>query len=368
MMRKDNDELVVIIALLAYSLLENEDPDFVEHFFHRLRQRLKGTETWSPELDELLEYPFYRDFPKHRYPLYKKVRNYLRQSNLWGPELDEMLEYALHRPSRRYIDGRNLEGITRGLMREFTSHIERNIEKSNNNISEKVTEQSNKLISQIDSLVNNQEKIFDDIKEQEKQLNSSKGELHNFIWLSSVGADFKNTKIKRYIPARIYISDPVPNKDTLKNLTERLEKFVELIDFELTDDFPEEKGSWWKRFFFKTKEMLTQDEVLQRVDSAEKALKLKHLDKPQAEANKMQAEAASQLIASLKDTSAACVQVGSLLLIKAPNNNGDSAIFSRTLTEKELKELEENQSILGKPEKVLDWLQSCNSSKKLPHA
>lgn len=369
MMRKDNDELTVIIALLINSLSAYEDPGFVEHFFHRLRERLRRTESWNPELDELFEYQLYRDSPKHRYPLYRRVRDYLRGTQVWGPELDELLEYSLHRAPRRFREERDLEGITRGLMREFTNHIERNIERSNDTLSKQLsdsTKQSQKAISQIDSIKANQEQLISNIKVHEEQISSSKGELHEFIWLSSVGADFKNTKIKRYVPARIYISDPVPDKAVLDDLTKKLGSFVNLLGLEITDDFPEEKGSWWKRFFFKTREILTQDEVLQRVESAENALKLKHLDKPQAEANKMQAEAASQLIASLKDTPAACVQVGSLLLIKAPNNNGNSAIFTRTLTTNELKELEENQSILGKPEQVLEWLQGCNNTKQLP--
>ena len=371
-MRKNSEELSIIIALLVSIIYDHEDPGFAEHFLYRMRDRLKRTESWDPEMDEVFE--FRREFPKfkhpleYKYPLYRKVRRYLRETQFWDPELDDMLEYALRSPPR-YREDRELVSVTRGLMREFTDHVERNIEKSNSELKNQISEigdRSGNVEKKIDSMKSSHTELAKEVKEHGVEITLSKGELHNFLWLSSVGADFKNSKAQRYVPVKVYIADPVPSRNNLNDITERLNAFASLLGFDLTDDLPEEKGSWWKKIFYKTKEFLTHDEVLERVESAEAALKLKHLDKPQAEANKAQAEAASQLITALKDTSAACVQVGSLLLVKAPNSNGDSAIFTRTLTAKELKELEENQSILGQPERVLEWLQGCNSSKKLP--
>lgn len=374
MMRKNSEELNIIIALLVSIIYDHEDPGLAEHFIRRMRDRLRHTESWDPEMDELFE--FRREFLEfkhpleYRYPLYRKLHGYLRETQFWDPELDHLLEYALHRPSR-YREDRELVSVTRGLMREFTDHIERNIEKSNSDLKKQISgigDQSSHLEKKIASIKGSHTELAREVKEHGIEITLSKGELHNFLWLSSVGADLKQSKAQRYVPAKVYIADPVPDRSELNNITERLNALAALLGFDLTDDLPEENGSWWKKIFYKTKEFLTHDEVLERVESAEAALKLKHLDKPQAEANKAQAEAASQLITALKDTSAACVQVGSLLLVKAPNNNGDSAIFTRTLTTKELKELEENQSILGQPEKVLEWLQGCNSSKKLPSA
>ena len=314
------------------------------------------------------DHPEFRS-PKHSYPLVRMIRDLLRETEIWDQELDHFLERALSRRRYSRYKANELESITRGLMQEFTHHIDRNIEKSSSKLSDQlsnVNKHSKQLTDQIEIFKKNQEEQAKKITKNEEDISTNKGELHDFFWLSSVGIDFKNAKIKRYLPARIYVSDPVPRPDILNNITNKLINFAELLDLEKTDDFPEERGSWWKRFFFKTKEVLSQDEVLDRVDSAEKALKLKHLDKPQAEANKMQAEAASQLISSLKDIPAACIQVGSLLVVKAPNNNGESAIFTRTLSHNELKQLEENQSILGKPGQILDWLQNCRDREELP--
>lgn len=64
-------------------------------------------------------------------------------------------------------------------------------------------------------------------------------------------------------------------------------------------------------------------------------------------------QAASSIISSLSETTMACVQAGSLLVVKATTND-NSAVVVRTLTPLELKHLEENQSLIRKPEKILE--------------
>jgi hypothetical protein len=138
--------------------------------------------------------------------------------------------------------------------------------------------------------------------------------------------------------------------------------FAKEYGFITAYDYPEQSGSWWKKFWFKTTESLKSDEVKERLDKAERALELNYLDKPQSEANKNQAEAASCLIKSLENVPNACIQTGSLLLVKI-TVDGNASLMSKTLSINELRHLEENQSLLKNPNMILDWLQGANKKQ-----
>jgi hypothetical protein len=172
----------------------------------------------------------------------------------------------------------------------------------------------------------------------------------------STGADISRIELKRYIPVRVYISDPVPSPEELRNLTNALDELSEFAGFEKTGEFPSEQGSWWKQLFYRTKDTVSQEGVQRRITKVEQAIQTNYLDKPQAEANAHQAEAVSALVNALKEIPEACIQVGSLLMVKTTGIDGRPMVVARTLTAQELKLLEENQPMLRCPDRILEWL------------
>ena len=85
-----------------------------------------------------------------------------------------------------------------------------------------------------------------------------------------------------------------------------------------------------------------------------------HIDRQwQAEANNLQADGAASLIAALSTTDDACIQLGTLLLIKA-TRAGKHIVIARTLTFEELRQLERNQTLLREPEKLLQLLENAD--------
>jgi predicted HTH transcriptional regulator len=69
-----------------------------------------------------------------------------------------------------------------------------------------------------------------------------------------------------------------------------------------------------------------------------------------------QLEAVSSLVDALKEVPQACLQVGSLLMVKTTGDDGQSMVSARTLTALELRLLEVNQPMLRYPERILEWL------------
>lgn len=145
-----------------------------------------------------------------------------------------------------------------------------------------------------------------------------------------------------------------------------VERLFDPLGFERSYELPDESGSWWKKLLLRTKGFFASADVQKRLRTAEGALEAHYLDKPQAEANHLQAGAAAPLITALGTTPNACIQVGTLLLVKA-TKDGQSAVITRTLTKEELRRLEENQAMLKRPDQVLEWLETaCQGHKRLP--
>lgn len=180
--------------------------------------------------------------------------------------------------------------------------------------------------------------------------------LHDVIWSATTGADLAAAELHRFVPVRVFFDDSISD-DGRGTVIDAIEGLLRPLGFEKSYELPDEDGSWWKKFVLRTSQALTHDEVRRRLEKAERAVEATYLDKPQAEANHLQAEAAASLIQALNTTGNACIQVGSLLLVKATRGDGQTAIIARTLTFDELKRLEEHQSMLRQPEAILDWLE-----------
>lgn len=181
--------------------------------------------------------------------------------------------------------------------------------------------------------------------------------LTSWFMESGKGEDALHLPLLRAIPVRIFIGDPVPPRPELEKIIQAVTAFVSGMGFQIGVALPEEKGSWWKSFFFRARKLLTSQEVQRRTAVAEAVLKAHMLDKPQAEANKAQAEGAAALISSLANVRNACVQAGTILIVKRTSPDGESLMWVRTLTINEVRALEENQGMLRRPDSILEWLQ-----------
>jgi|GEM_PF-4462725 len=267
----------------------------------------------------------------------ERRRDFFRGSSA---DLEEVLEYLVHRPwpPERYLEEMREE------MRHFERHMSSSIDKQSSFVTrrlETVSENFNGGLARLES-----------------ELQKAKNDVHELTWLLSIGSDIASVRLQRNVPVRIYFSDPVPDVEKREVVVKALESLAKDVGLIRSYELPDESGSWWKRFWLKTEEFLTQDEVQLKIGKVQKAAEVRYLDKPQAEANHLQAQAAACLIDSLKDVQKGCIQVGSLLLLKMPDDQGVPVIVSRTLSAEELVHLESNHIALKSPERVLEWLSS----------
>lgn len=205
------------------------------------------------------------------------------------------------------------------------------------------------------------QELIENVHELKNSLKIANKELHHYLIFQSLGEEANNISLDRFIPVRVYLSDDKQND--IENITNAVDKLLDAFGFQFSDDFPAEKGSWWKKWFAKSKDVITQPEVADRLEKIERAIDVKGLHKPQAEVDKAQAEAIAVLTASIKEIPNVAIQAGSILLVKVTDGNGDPSLQVRSLSTKELIYLENNQHLLCKPETVMQSL-SCNSSQK----
>ena len=205
------------------------------------------------------------------------------------------------------------------------------------------------------------QKLVENVQELKDNLKLANKELHHYLIFQPLGDESNNIELDRFIPVRVYLSDD--NQVDIDKITNAVDKLLEAFEFSFSDDSPAEKGSWWKKWFAKSKDAVTQQEVVNRLKKIERAIDLHRLHKPQADVDKTQAEAIAVLIASVKEMSNVAIHAGSILLVKVIDGNGASNLQVRCLSTKELIYLENNQHLLCKPEKVMESL-SCNSSNK----
>lgn len=254
----------------------------------------------------------------------------------------------------RFLEHFLFESRERGTgLRDITQNLERRMEESHHELKYHFERSEEKL----NSLSNNVDAV------EAKQKITSK-ELHNYLIYQYLGEDLSSIKLDRFIPVRVYLSDE--NERDVRKVSDAIDKLLASFGFEFSDDFPAEKGSWWKKWFAKSKEVATQPEVTDRLEKIERAIELKGLHKPQAEVDKAQAEAIAALTAAVKDIPNVAIQAGSILLVKTTDSNRDPCLQVRTLSTKELIFLENNQHLLCKPATVMQSLSHGAKSPELP--
>jgi hypothetical protein len=180
-----------------------------------------------------------------------------------------------------------------------------------------------------------------------------KTDVHTYLVAQSMGLDLNAIPLPRFVPVRVYLSEA--SRNDIQNVSRAVSRIADAFGFTVSDDFPERTGSWWKKWFVRTKEVATQPEVKQRLEELERALKLKGLGKPQAEIDKTQAEAVALLIKAVEKIPNVAIQTGAILLVKT-TQNGNNCLQVRTLTQRELIHLEKHQDLLTTPDTVLSQL------------
>nr|BFF24994.1 hypothetical protein GCM10025732_29590 [Glycomyces mayteni] len=135
-----------------------------------------------------------------------------------------------------------------------------------------------------------------------------------------------------------------------------LEQLLDETGVDVFHREPPVQGSWFRKLWARGRAETAHLTAEQIAAELERKIRIEVFDKAQAQIDHQQATGAAALIASLQGEERACIQVGSLLVIKA---NG--AIVAKNLTQYQLAWLERNQTLLRDPEGLVKGLETLSS-------
>jgi len=166
--------------------------------------------------------------------------------------------------------------------------------------------------------------------------------------------------------ASIYLEDG--QEATVRDVQSALQAVAEKIGFDLIPEFDPVYGSFWQRFRAKASDAHTREEVYDRLIKLERSAEVRLLAVPESQANMQNAQGLAAIIESLKGESAAVVQLGPLVVVKAPTPDFGSAILCRMLTAKELRMLEAHPDLLRDPCGLMAQLTATGQDEQIEQA
>jgi hypothetical protein len=180
----------------------------------------------------------------------------------------------------------------------------------------------------------------------------------------------KKGEIKRQVdpalPVSIYLEDG--QEATVRSVLSALKELADELGFELIPESPPEYGSFLQRLRARASDPNTQQEVYERLIKLERAAEVRLLAVPESQANMQNAQGLAAIIESLKGERAAVIQLGPLIVVKAPRPDCESAILCRTLTPKELRMLEADPGLLTDPIALTARLTAPGEHKQIEEA
>lgn len=210
-----------------------------------------------------------------------------------------------------------------------------------------------RLIARVEHIEEQRERLERSVDELSSILATEQSETHALLAVQALGLDMETTAVRRLVPIRAYLDED--DSRSLRDVIAAVEAVLASLGFGVADDLPPVRGSWYKRWFARSRDALTRPEVVERLEKIERAVELRYVEQPQSSVDEKQASAIAKLIKALDKTPNAALQAGSVLVVKLSTNTGPM-IQARTLNQRELAELENNQRLLKSPSTILEKL------------
>ncbi|HEY6785719.1 MAG TPA: hypothetical protein VI365_00250, partial [Trebonia sp.] len=143
--------------------------------------------------------------------------------------------------------------------------------------------------------------------------------------------------------------------DTIARVILHVDELVEALGYDGPIDPAVERGSFIRNSWAKIKRSLTSEDVKEILIKAQRAAELRCLDAQQAEVDNKIADTLGKVIDSLSDVPSACIQAGSILIVKYSGPQGP-VLMVRSLSQLEVRALERFPEIQREPQKTLESL------------
>ncbi len=135
-----------------------------------------------------------------------------------------------------------------------------------------------------------------------------------------------------------------------QQITNSAGEFMEAMGFELDIHNEPVKGSWWQWAKFKSKSPRTAAEIEDIYDQGKRALETRHVGNPTADETLKLADASAKLLDALKNIPIISVRLERIIILKYPNDKGESVVSIQSVSSALGKYLDENPQVLLNPQ------------------
>jgi len=165
--------------------------------------------------------------------------------------------------------------------------------------------------------------------------------IYPYLMLTTLGLDAKDVPLTRVLPVRVYLSGTETAETDVEETTVWfLHEILEGIGFRPTDLRTVERGSWFFRAFSRSKDLLTHEQVVERLKKLEHAAEIAAIKRPQAEVDSKEASAVRDLLTGIREVPNAVIQVASLLIVKQTHPRHGERVVVRSLTTEQMMAIE----------------------------
>lgn len=196
----------------------------------------------------------------------------------------------------------------------------------------------------------------------EKEFLNHEEKLRELDFQNLLKPENQNLSIQRMFPIKIYLSNSKAETKVLLALKE----IAEEGNFSVEAILPPVYASFFQDLWGKSKDAITHPEMIERFEKIERALELEKIEKQQAEVTLSAASAFKTLHEAMKETKEGVMYLGSIIYIKFVDVDGETRVFSMSLSQKQIIMLNNNPQILKNPGKVLDFLTEKDDKKDGP--
>lgn len=218
------------------------------------------------------------------------------------------------------------------------------------------------VVAEIDNIkagIEELAEVFADYIIQLRQADTDiRTELQEELLRSQLGADTARLRMRQYVPVRVFLGDAQGKALT----SEALHGLLSTIRLETSVSYPDEEGSWFKKWIARTKDPQTRADLEKDIRKLQRAVENALVERNQGRINRDHALAASALLKALQGQEPAICQIGSLLILKCRGPEGKPVTIVKTLTVDEMLLLEGHPEILKEPARVLERLRNGNGS------
>ncbi len=184
----------------------------------------------------------------------------------------------------------------------------------------------------------------EEIKRLKDQIYILQNSFSQYISFNSINSDYKKKPLKRHIPVIAWFDNNVENNG--KKFHDELIKLMKTAGFKIYNREKTKEG--FCEYITRSTSDLTLKQVYGIIDDLENAFKQHHNDKLKY------ANQRNKLMEAARKYSSIVIKIGSLLIIKKENENGQTEWLTKKASISGLIHVDKNPSLLKEPKRLIE--------------